>query len=133
MFKFNRFKNQSLGKYGSKKTEYDGISFPSKLEASVYQILKIMEKAGEIKDLKTQEYVYLTEARIAYIADFSYIDCKSGEKVWAEAKGLETDVWRIKRRLWAYFGPGQLVIYKGTYRNPKLYETITPPKQKTIL
>jgi hypothetical protein len=54
------------------------------------------------------------------------LDLKSGEFVWAEAKGFETDPWKIKRKLWQYYGPGKLEIYKGSAKSFKLYETVIP-------
>jgi hypothetical protein len=36
----------------------------------------------------------------------------SKEFVWAEAKGFETDPWKMKK-LWKHYGPGKLEIYKG--------------------
>ena len=41
-------------KYGNKKTVVDGITFDSRKEAKRYQELKLLEKAGEIKDLRRQ-------------------------------------------------------------------------------
>ena len=41
-------------KYRNKKVEVDGILFDSKKEANRYMELKLLEKAGEITDLKRQ-------------------------------------------------------------------------------
>jgi len=111
-------------KYGNKKIQNDGHSFSSKLEASVYTLLKIREVAGEIEILQCQDHIYLTEARILYIADFKCIHKTSKEEFWVEAKGYETPEWRIKLRLWKHYGPGKLEIYKGSHIRPYLYETI---------
>jgi len=113
-------------KYKSQKVEYDHQSFSSKLEAALYQWLKLREKNGEITDIKCQETVYLTLARIIYKPDFSYVDKTSNEKIYAESKGFETSDWRIKRRLWQFYGPGILEIYKGSHKNFSLHETLKP-------
>lgn len=113
-------------KYGAKKVEYDHHSFSSKLEASVYQWLKLREKNKEITDIKCQETIYLTLARIIYKPDFSFVDINTNQKIYAESKGFETSDWRIKRRLWIFYGPGPLEIYKGSHSNFKLHETLTP-------
>lgn len=120
---FNRARNH---KYGSSKVEYDNQSFASKFEAALYQWLKLRELNGEIRDVKCQETIYLTNARIIYKPDFSYVDIKSDKKIWAESKGFETSDWRIKRRLWEHYGPGPLEIYKGSAKNFQLHETLTP-------
>jgi len=109
-------------KYGSKKTNVMGYSVASKLEASVLSMLLLRVRAGEIKNLKTQASVYLTEARILYKPDFHYEE--NGQEIWAEAKGFETPVWAIKLRLWRHYGPGPLLIYKGTAKRFYLDETV---------
>lgn len=105
-------------KYGNKKTQIDGYYFASKLEADLYVHLKEREKLGEIRDIKCQVQVRLTDAKILYKPDFSAIEVDSGQVVYFEAKGFETDVWRIKRRLWeAGYGPGRLEVWKRRGRD----------------
>jgi hypothetical protein len=113
-----------VNKYKSQKVNYDYHSFASKFEASVYNWLKLREKNGEICDIKCQETIYLTLAQIIYKPDFSFITNDSKQKIWAEAKGFETAEWRIKRKLWIYYGPGPLEIYKGKHDNFRLSETL---------
>lgn len=113
-------------KYGNKKVSHSGYSFGSKLEAATFDILKIMERAGEIKGIKTQQSVYLSDAKIQYIADFSATSCISGEVFYYESKGMSTPVWAIKKRLWRYYGPGPLYIFTGSYLKPIMSETIYP-------
>lgn len=115
-----------MNKYGSQKTELDGHSFSSKLEASVYGLLKAL--GYEV--LQCQDHVYLTDARILYIPDFKFKD-NEGQICWGEAKGFEKPEWRIKRRLWQYYGPGPLHIYKGSHQRPYLDEVL--PIKKTSL
>lgn len=119
----------SLSKYGNIAATAHGISFSSQAERDCYEILLLMEKAGEIKDIQVQDHVYLTEARICSIPDFKYFNLKTNEHEWAEFKGYETDVWRIKRRLWKHYGPGVLKVYKKKYRGIYLDETIIPQTQ----
>lgn len=113
-----------MNKYHNQKVSYDNFSFASKLEAALYQFLKLREKSGEISDIKCQETVYLTKARIIYKPDFSFV--MNDKKVFAESKGFETSDWRIKRRLWQHYGPGNLEIYKGSAARLTLHETLTP-------
>lgn len=113
-------------KFGNIKQRIGAFTSASKLETSVLFLLHLRERAKEIEIVKIQDSVYLTKARILYIADFKIKDLKTGELQWVEAKGYETDTWRIKRRLWKHYGPGPLHIYKGTHKNPKFFETIIP-------
>jgi hypothetical protein len=99
--------------------------FASKLEAAVYSILIARQMAGEIKNIKCQQVVVLSDAKINYKADFSY-EAQDGSTVWVEAKGVEQEIWRLKKKLWSAYGPGKLEIYKGSYQRPFLAETLVP-------
>ncbi len=116
--------------YGRKKSKYNaektGDGFPSKLEASVYNILHLREKAGEVIDIKRQDTVNLF-GKIRWKVDFSFIEVRSGERVWAEAKGVWTKDGRQKYQMWKDgLGPGRLEIWQGNYRNPILSEVVIP-------
>lgn len=103
-------------KYGNQKTELDGIVFDSRKEARRYAELKIMEKAGEIKDLELQKpYVILPsffdkqgnrQTAVKYVADFVYVD-KDGNTVIEDVKSPATRkdrVYRLKKKMMAYNG-----------------------------
>jgi len=117
---------RSYTKYRSKRVNYEGHSFASQLEAAVYNLLKLREKAKEIKELQHQDHVYLTNARICYIPDFKFFDVKHDAYCWAEAKGYETPEWKIKLKLWKSYGPGRLFIYKGSAKRITLTDEIIP-------
>ena len=104
------WKNYGGNKYGSKKVEVDGIVFDSKKEANRYQELLLLEKAGEIEDLRRQvKYVLvpsqkddrgkLIEREVSYMADFVYFDCRASEYVVEDTKGFKTKDYIIKRKL----------------------------------
>ena len=97
-----------MNKYGNKKTELDGIVFDSKHEAERWIELKYLARAGIITDLKRQvkytligaqydENKKLIERPVTYIADFVYKE--NGKIVVEDAKGMRTDVYKIKRKL----------------------------------
>ena len=96
-------------KYGNERTESDGIKFASRHEANRYIELKYMERAHLISDLQFQRVFTLIgeqrdnkgkilERPVKYIADFVYKDA-NGKTVVEDAKGLRTDVYKIKRKL----------------------------------
>ena len=98
-----------MSKYGNRKTILDGITFDSRHEAERYAELKLLERAGEISNLQLQrpftllgvqkdETGKVIERPLKYIADFVYTD-KNGKTVVEDAKGLRTDVYKIKRKL----------------------------------
>lgn len=96
-------------KYNNKKITVDGQIFDSKKEASRYEELRLMEKAGEIKDLRTQVKFKLIPAQrdeatgkviereCSYKADFVYTE--GGETVVEDVKGYLTKEYIIKRKL----------------------------------
>lgn len=124
-------RRSNLVDYRSQKLKitHKGMSFASKAEASLYDLLEARKLSGEVQNIQCQDHVYLTQARIQYRPDFKFAELFKGEwrHAWAEMKGYETDVWRIKRKLWlAGYGPGTLYVYKPSSRGPRLYETLVP-------
>ena len=106
-------------KYGNRKVIHNGIKFDSKLEFELYLAFKLLEPTVKIVEL--QPKVYLTDARILYKPDF--LCEKDGQKFYVEAKGFETAVWKIKKRLWKFYGPARLDVFK---QGCKLSEVIYP-------
>ena len=97
-------------KFNAQKTELDGFKFDSKKEAGRYAELKLLEKAGEIFDLRLQpkyDLVVNGQKVCGYIGDFAYVD-KDGLPVTEDAKSEFTAKLlhtRIKLKLFkALFG-----------------------------
>ena len=115
-------------KYHNKKTVADGIKFDSRLEAERYAQLKMMERAGVIRDLELQpEYELIpsfrkdgkTWRRTVYKADFRYILAEDDRIIIEDVKGstaVITDVFRIKQKLFEYRYP-ELTIKIVTRRD----------------
>ena len=100
----------------------DGIVFDSRMEMLRYADLKLLEKAGEIRELSIQPKYELLEGfvrrgknylPIHYIGDFLYYDVKKKRKVVEDVKGVETEVFKIKQKLFAYRHNIELVLYKA--------------------
>ena len=105
-------KEKKEQKYHAKKTVVDGIEFDSAKEANRWSELRLMEKAGDISDLRRQvEYELIpkqtaedgtTERAVRYIADFVYTD-HDGKTVVEDVKGYKRGqaytVFAIKRKL----------------------------------
>jgi len=93
-------------KYGSSKTTVDGIVFHSRKEANRYCELKVLERAGNIKELHrqikfeihpkmvTEEGVTINKR--SYIADFVYFDMQLKKMVIEDTKGFSTPTFRLK-------------------------------------
>lgn len=115
-----------MARIRAKTKEIDGIKFDSQKEARRYQELKLLEKAGEIRNLQCHpKYPLEIDGRpirirsdrypngrtTSYTADFGY-DEKSGvafgiegvvqawEPVVEDVKGFDTPASRLRRAVW---------------------------------
>lgn len=91
-------------KYFARRTERDGIWFHSLKEANRYSELKILERAGAIRNLKLQPVfpIVVNGKKVCnYRADFSYFDFKKAEPVVEDvkSKGTMTPVYLLKKKL----------------------------------
>lgn len=109
-------------KYGNKRVEIDGIKFDSAFEGKVYLRLKSLQERGRIsglelqpswviipkiterftKHLKTKdkECERVVQSASHYVADFAFD--YNGQRIVADAKGLPTPVYKLKKRLMRY-------------------------------
>jgi hypothetical protein len=79
----------------------DGYIFDSRKEAARYQELKMLEMAGEIKNVECQfKFEVKVEGKHVcnYFADFAYLD-KNDVPVFEDVKGYKTDVYKLKKKL----------------------------------
>ncbi len=90
-----------MNKYRAIPTTVDGIRFHSKKEARRYTELKLLERAGKIRQLLLQPefpcHVPGQEIPIGvYRADFSYFD--GYHQVVEDVKGVKTPLYRWKKK-----------------------------------
>jgi hypothetical protein len=94
-------------KFSSVMTTVDGIKFRSKAEARRYGELKLLEKAGEIKDLELQPRYPLHVGGFGiyrgthigdYLADFRYREGPKGLLRIEDVKGVKTALYRWKKK-----------------------------------
>ena len=112
-------------KYGNIKTEVDGIVFDSRKEARYYLYLRQRLHDGAITDLKRQvpyelvpvvykdETVHLktkdktvkkvVQRPIRYVADFVYVDGKTGKTQVIDCKGVRTKEYLLKKKMMLAF------------------------------
>lgn len=101
-------------KYGAQRQTVDGITFDSKKEARRYQELRLLERAGDICDLRRQVVVELegrdgplltrTGRRMKITVDFAYTDLGTGLSVYEDSKGLPTRDYEVRRAVAAAQG-----------------------------
>lgn len=99
------------GKYNNQKIVYNGIIFDSQKECRRYMELIKLEELGYIEGLELQPKFLLQEGyrkngkkirAIYYIADFKYYDCEKCETIIEDVKGIKTDVYKLKKKLFEY-------------------------------
>ena len=94
----------AVNKYRNKPTVVEGIKFPSMKEAGRYAELRILEKAGRIRNLDRQ-VVFVLEIQgqkiCSYRADFVYEEYahEAWTRVVEDSKGMTPPVYRLKKKL----------------------------------
>lgn len=101
-------------KYHAYKPIINGIQFDSIMESQFYLYLLKLQKEREIKSFERQKTFELqpsfktkegkTVRAITYVADFVVTD-KSGTTSAVDVKGVETDTFKIKKKLFQYKYP----------------------------
>ena len=93
-------------KYGNKRVTIDGITFDSVKEASRWQELQMLARAGEIVGLNRQVKIELIPKTklykaVSYVCDFVYFDKRLGKQVYEDVKGMPggTEVYKLKKKL----------------------------------
>jgi hypothetical protein len=87
-------------KYRAVPTEVDGIKFPSKKEATRWQQLRLLERAGQISQLTRQvPYdLFVNGKKVCrYVSDFNYYE--GDQLVVEDSKGMPTPTYRLKKKL----------------------------------
>ncbi len=96
-------------KFGNRQVTVDGIRFDSIKESRRYHELKLLEHAGEIKNLTLQPRFTLQEnfkrdgkvhRKIEYVADFRYTE--NGQEIVEDVKSAITKkhpVYALKKKL----------------------------------
>jgi len=97
-------------KYGSKRTKcFQGHNHPSQLEAGYCDQLQMLKNNGDIAEVT---YQHKFELRVNGVLICSHYpdflvqrNAKKAEYEIHECKGFETDIWRIKKRLFEAIYP----------------------------
>ena len=99
-------------KYRNKPCEDGGETYRSQRERDCHQQLLLLQRAGQIAGL-TREVSFTLAPKVKidgerrarpalrYVADYVWSDIATGRPVVADAKGLQTRVYRMKKHLMA--------------------------------
>lgn len=98
------FARKTRNKYGAKKTQVGDVQFDSKKEAQRFMELQLLERAGEIQNLRRQVKIDLmgqhrplhtrTGRKMRLTVDFAYIE--DGIEVLEDAKGMWTRDFEVR-------------------------------------
>lgn len=99
-------------KYSARACHVGAEKYRSERERDTHQNLLLKERAGLIADLKREVRFELApgvliagESRrrpaVRYYADFTWLDLKTSAFVVADAKGMPTPMYRLKKHLMA--------------------------------
>ncbi len=101
-------------KFSALRTTLHGVQFDSKREAMRWAQLCLLEKAGEIADLRRQVVLELegrdgplltrTGRRMRLTVDFAYTDLRTGRTIYEDAKGVPTRDYEVRRAVAAAQG-----------------------------
>ena len=107
-----------INKYHNKSVEIDGIKFDSIKEGEHYKQLKLLERAGIIKDLELQKVFELQPSftdnngkknrAITYVSDFCYYETTLKYYIAEDVKSEATKkdkVYCIKKKMFMYKYP----------------------------
>ena len=97
-----------MSKYQNIQTRIGDKVYDSRKEARRAMELRLMERAGEIEGLEEQKRYMLLPAQdgekpVYYVADFRYVDNRTGEVVVEDVKGVRTKEYILKRKMMLFF------------------------------
>jgi hypothetical protein len=119
----NKIKIKGKRWSNAQPTKIDGYNFASKLEAAVYCQLKLLERAGEISDIRCQHKLHLT-GNLNFNVDFVVFNNKRNCEEAHEAKGREFERFKTIVQAWPGVGPMDLIIWGGQWSRPRVYKTV---------
>lgn len=123
-----------MNKYNAKKVTIDGITFASKSEGRYYQHLLGLMESGVVASFEMQKpYTLLdkfphpktgkTIRAIKYMPDFEVIYTDGRVEV-VDVKGMQTDVFRMKCKLFMFRYQIPLVLVKYNRTTKKFVEVL---------
>ena len=103
-----------MNKYSAQKVSLNGQNFDSKKELERWCELSLLQRGKAITDLRRQvkfelipaqkdENGKVIERAVNYVADFTYVEKRTGEFIVEDTKGFKTKEYILKRKMMLYF------------------------------
>lgn len=120
-------KENKTNKFGAKKIKVNGIYFDSQGEYERYCYLRMLEKTGDISDLrfhdKKDHIILIDDPHVKYIPDFCYTE--NGKNVVEDFKGYQTKEFILKKKIIiSKMKKGELSIVFRIVKNDNGYKTV---------
>ena len=96
------------------KRTWNNKTYASKREMEVAKQFWALKSRGEILELEEQPKIELLPKpnKVSYIPDFRIV-WRNGNEEFIDVKGFETDVFKIKKKMFKYLHPDKnLIIMK---------------------
>lgn len=92
-------KENHNSKFHNKKVTVDGVTYDSTKEYERHCYLKILEKAGDISNLRFHKdsIILIDDPLVKYLPDFCYIE--NGKKIVEDFKGMQTKEFILKKKI----------------------------------
>lgn len=125
-----------IKKYGNKFCTLGDLKFHSLLERKMYSLIKrfIDNRLEYNIQLSLQKTIILIDKpkKIKYIADF-YLEMDGREPLIIDAKGIQTPIFTMKKRIAESIGINIHVVYKENELVKKLYNWIGVVNEKYFI
>lgn len=115
------FQTRRGNKYGAVKVKDGGNTYDSRGEHEMHQTLRLMERAGLIKDIIHHPPAVALTRFVNYRPDFKFYDIKRETFVYVEFKGVIGERYRVIKNLWREFG--QVPLQEWHKKGTKLFMT----------
>lgn len=80
-----------------------GQGYRSQLEAQVHETLRLMERAGQIRNIRREQSIQIIPS-MTHKLDFLVFDIKRNMDIGIEAKGFNDPTWNEKQKVYKDFG-----------------------------
>jgi hypothetical protein len=106
-----KYQTRRGNKYGAEKVKDGTRTYDSKGECEMHGILRLMERAGLVSDIRHHPAAISLTGKVKYKIDYTIFDEKRKRKIGVEYKGFETERFKIICQIWPDHGPFPLQIW----------------------
>ncbi len=98
-------------KYGAEKVTVGPHTYDSKLEHETHEILKLMERGGELRNVRHHPAAIHLIGNLKFKVDFIAFDVKRGIDIAIDSKGISDLRFQAICQVWPGCGPMPLQIW----------------------